>query len=443
MRARAKIVAALTLAGAAVVALAHAQRVDPRRGKTILVGAPSGPAPAERVDSARSGLARGPLPAGTLHVAWRRSLGLPIDAPPLIDARGDVTVLTARGDVVVLAPDGVERTHTAVGTNAATPAALLSDGTAVFLSGQGDALGVRLANLRFRTRIGGGKTGIAPLALEDGGFVVALENELVALDGEGGIRARAPLPPHDAPANALLGAAGAEGATVYAVTTNGAAWAWVPASGREARLVGSFAGPTDGGAAIVAGGSVGLLVAVVGSQLLALDPTTGILTTRGSAPTSGAVALLGPPATRGGAVTVLGVTPSRTLALTFDPAGAELLHQALAPSLLLPLPDGGTGPGQLPAHGGLGHAGPLVDPQGNVAFALPSGEVGVASVSGAVDVLSDVCTRFNPTSPLANLASTRTATTYAGLLPAAPYALVLACSSGVVARIDSDFAPSP
>jgi hypothetical protein len=376
-------------------------------------------------------------------VAWRRSLGLPIDAPPLVDARGDVTVLTARGDVVVLAPDGVERSHTAVGTAAATPAALLSDGTAVFLSGQGDAIGVRLASLRFRTRIGGGRTGVAPLALEDGGFVVAMAGELVAVDGEGGIRARAALPAGDPPANALLGAAGADGATVYAVTANGTAWAWVPASGREVRQVGSFGGPADGGAAIAAGGSVGLLVAVVGSQLLALDPATGILTTRGSAPTSGAVALLGPPATRGGAITVVGVTVTRTLALTFDPSGAELLHQALAPSLLLPLPDGGTGPGQLPAHGGLGHAGPLVDPQGNVAFALPSGEVGVASASGAVDVLGDVCTRFNPTSPLANLASTRTAATYAGLLPAAPYALVLACGSGVVARIDSDFAPSP
>src|SRR5580704_13825586 len=111
-----------TLGAAAILGLSLAlagsralgQRVDAARGKTIVVGVPPGPSPADRVDAARSGGARSPLPTGTLHVAWRRNLGLPIEAAPLVDGRGDVTILTARGDLIVLAPDGEERSDTVV-----------------------------------------------------------------------------------------------------------------------------------------------------------------------------------------------------------------------------------------------------------------------------------------------------------------------------------------
>ena len=283
MRAR---VSAIALGGVFALAAfaARAQRVDPRRAKTIVVGTPRGPSPADRVDAARSGLSRAPLPTGTLHVAWRRSIGLPIDAPPLVDARGDVIALTARGDLVVLAADGEERSHTVVGTAAATPPALLSDGTVVFVSTASDAVGVRLGDVRFRAHLGGGtRVAVAPLALDDGGFVAATRGELIALDGEGNVRARASVDPGDPPAHALVGA---QDGTVYAITASGAVLAWIPASGREASRAGSFGGPVDGGAAL-AGPST--LVAVVGTQLLALDLTRGALTTLGSAATSGAL----------------------------------------------------------------------------------------------------------------------------------------------------------
>ena len=141
---------------------ALAQRVDPTRAKTIVVGAPRGAAPADRVDAARSGACAAPLPTGTLHVAWRRNLGLPVEAPPLVDERGEITVLTARGDLVVLAPDGEERSNTSVGSAAAGPATLLSDGTAVFLTTANDAVGVHFGAVRFRTHVGGGRSAGEP-----------------------------------------------------------------------------------------------------------------------------------------------------------------------------------------------------------------------------------------------------------------------------------------
>jgi hypothetical protein len=146
---------------------------------------------------------------------------------------------------------------------------------------------------------------------------------------------------------------------------------------------------------------------------------------------------VGPPAVRAGGVSVLGLAPSRTIALSFDAAGAETQHQAVGLSLLSSMPDGGATAAQLPSH-----VGPLVDPRGDVAFALPSGELGVASPAGGVDVVTDVCARFGAPSPPAGPAG-RGGATYVGIAPAGPSALVVACGNGVVARIDSDFAPSP
>jgi hypothetical protein len=134
---------------------------------------------------------------------------------------------------------------------------------------------------------------------------------------------------------------------------------------------------------------------------------------------------------------VLGLTSSRTLAIAFDPSGAETLHQAIGPSGLPVLPDGGAGLGAV-----LPHVGTLVDPEGDIAFALASGELGVVTAAGAVDLVGEVCARLGASTPLASL-GIRGGPTYAGLAPAAPYAMIAACGSGVVARIDSDFAPAP
>jgi hypothetical protein len=430
MRAR-RAGAVLALAAVVVALVAHAQTIETKRARTFVVGAPRGAAPAERVDGARSGAARAPLPGSTLHVAWRRSLGLPITGAPLIDARGDVTVVAARGDVVVLAGgDGEERAHTLVGAAATSGAALLSDGTVVVMTSQSDVVGVRLGDVRFRTRVGGGRTSVAPLALDDGGFVVATPLELIAFDGEGGVRTRAGIDAGTAPVSLTLGRSPAGEPFVYVVyATTGDVYGWVPASGREPERVGTFRGTTDDGAALAADGS--LLAVVGGDALVALDPVHGTTTTRASTATAGVLALAGPPATLRGAIAVLGLTPSRTLALAFDAAGAETLHQAVGLTSLPSMPDGGVGHAGVPPH-----VGPLLDGQGAVAFALPSGEIGVVSAAGGVDVVSDVCSRAGAL----GAAGGRANATFAGLSPAAPSAMVVACGNGVVARLDDDFA---
>jgi hypothetical protein len=168
---------------------------------------------------------------------------------------------------------------------------------------------------------------------------------------------------------------------------------------------------------------------------VALDPVHGTTTTRASTATTGVLALAGPPATlpaaRGGGVALLGLNASRTLALAFDAAGAETLRQAVATTSLPVLVDGGVGRGAVPPH-----VGPLLDGQGAIAFALPSGEIGVISAGGSVDVVNEVCNR-------AGAAVGRANATFAGLSPAAPSAMVVACGNGVVARLDDDFAHAP
>ena len=215
-------------------------------------------------------------------------------------------------------------------------------------------------------------------------------------------------------------------------SATGDVYAWFPASGREPVRLGTFGGQVDDGAAITADGS---LVAVVdGARLVSLDPAHGTPTIRASASTAGALAFLGPPATHDGAIFLVALTASRSVALGYDAAGAESLRQSIAASPLPPLPDGGVNRTTLPPH-----VGPLVDAHGDLAFALPSGELGVLTPAGTVDALNDVCARFS-TNPALAPPGGHSASTFAGIAPAAASALVVACGSGVVARIDSDFA---
>jgi hypothetical protein len=154
---------------------------------------------------------------------------------------------------------------------------------------------------------------------------------------------------------------------------------------------------------------------------------------------AGTLALLGPPAVHDGTLSVLGLTPTRALALSVGPDGGETLHQAVGPSLLPPLADGGTAVDNLPPHVGV-----LVDGQGAVAFTLATGELGVLSPTGAVDVVGDVCT--HPGGPPVSGGPpplSRGGAAVTGIAPAAPFAMIVACGGGVVARIDSDFAPAP
>ena len=135
--------AALALGGwlANAPVVARAQPIDPARPTTIVVGVPAG-ARTDRVDTARTGLSRTPLPASGLHAEWRVSAGAPLEHAPLVDARGSTYVVSARGEAIAIARDGTERWRVSTGASDPGPAALLSDDTLVLVDDvSGDALG--------------------------------------------------------------------------------------------------------------------------------------------------------------------------------------------------------------------------------------------------------------------------------------------------------------
>jgi hypothetical protein len=411
------VVSALLSIGACVVALrdADAQKVDPRRPAVFVVGSPAGPAPMQRVDGKRSGAAKQPLPAGTLNIVWRKTTGLSVDQPALAGADGTLSVVTSRGDIVNLDEAGEEKSHVNVGVGAIGPATMTSDGTIVYVTTNGDVIGVRRspARVRYTTRVGGDGTrrGAAPLALDDGGVVVATGSDIVVLDAEGNVRSRASLP--ETPAAPLVAA----GDKVLVVTTAGTVFGFSP--GREPVRMGSFGAPIDQGAALVDGST---FVAVIeGNHLVELDIARGSRSTRAIAAQG---LYLGPPAVRqgtGGAsfATILSLTPSREFVVTLDAAGQETQRAPIATHTPQVLADGGAVPLVAPSH-----VGPIIDARGTVAFAATDGHVGVVTSEGAVDSIGETLCR----------ASGRSAG-IAGLTPFGAGSFVVTCDSGTVVKI--------
>ncbi len=404
----------------AAAGLASAQRIDPRRPKTLVVGAPRGAAPMHRVDAQRTGLSKSALPSGTLRVAWKKTTGQTFEQPALALADGTLALVSLRGDVTFLDEAGEESSTTRGGTAQAGPAVITSDGTLVYTTSNGDVIGIQRGRQqpRFTTRIGGERNErrAAPLALDDGGVVVATTGDLVAIDAEGNVRSRGSLP--EAPAAPLL----ASGDRVVAVTTSGAVFGWSP--GREPVRLGSFGAPIDGGAAALPNGT---LVAVIeGNQLAEIDLARGGRTTRALAAQG---LYLGPPAVRGSIVTLLALTQTRGFTVTLDAAGQELGRAPIATFSPAPLVDGGAPPLVAPPH-----VGAIVDGRGTIAFAATEGAVGVVGPDGAVDTVGEVlCTKGARSGVV-------------GLTPMGNGAFAVTCDSGVVARVTgsgSEVRPKP
>lgn len=445
--------AAFVAVGLGLLAVADAQPIDPKRPRTLTVGPPRGVSPTSRVDGRRSGFAQVPLPAGALRIAWRRTLNLTVEHAPLVFENGDVAVVTGRCDVAILDSEGTEKLHGPAIPGASNPGAstLLSDGTVVFVTAQGDAIGVRGDALRFRTRFVGpgsppasGTTneraagGVAPLGLSDGGVVVGSGTELATLDADGAIRARATLDePIAAPLVSAMG-------KVAVTTVSGKVMMWSP--GREPMRVGSFGGPidarSDDGAALVDDHT--LLAVLEGKgQLVELDLVTGIAVTRATA-SSGL--FLGPPSIRGGAAHLLGVVPGRIFALTIDATGQEVARIGLVTFLPSVFSDGGPVPLTAPAH-----VGTIVDGTGTLAFTTADGKVGVVTAAGAVEMLGEpLCGRGLLSSPTS---AARGAAIFAGIAPSgvssrsrspqdgrnakSEASFVVACENGTLAKISS------
>jgi hypothetical protein len=406
----------------AVLALAaptaRAQTVDAERSRTLTVGLPPG-ARAEQVDAARTGLARTPLPASGLRVAWRAPAGGPLEHAPLVDAHGTTYVVTARGDALAIGPDGAERWRATTGGLGPGPAALLADDTLVFVDATGVAIAVREGTVRWRAKIGAADPDrAAPLPLVDGGVVVATSRELAVLDSEGHERARTTLPePCSGPLVAALG-------RVVAVGTSGVVWTWAPGA-PEATRAASFTSAPDSGAAMADDHT---LVAVVGGHttLAAVDLLRGATSSRAIA--SGGV-WRGAPAMRGEVATLVLTSPSGESALSLDASGRELSRALLFARSGLVRVDAGA-----PPTSGAGGEPLLVDPGGTLVFTTPEGAFGASPMGTSsdppVEVLTDVCPR-----PGALGGGPTGQSPVAGLAPLVPGTFVAACRSGTVVAI--------
>ena len=405
---------AFAAAGATAFALvprASAQRIDPRRAAVLVVGSPRGSSPMFRVDARRSGATHETLPGSPLRIAWSKATAMTLDQAALAGSDGTLAVVTARGDVLFLDLDGDEREKVNVGAGAVGPATMTSDGTVVFATAAGDVVGVKstLSRPRYTTRIGGElERRAAPLALDDGGVVVATKTDLVVLDAEGGLRARTTLV--EGAAAPLL----ASGDRVLAITSSGTVFGWTP--GREPVRLGSFGAATDGGAALL---DASTLVAVIeGNHVVDLDVAHGTRTTRALAPQG---LYLGPPAVRGNVASLLAMTPSRAFVVNVDPAGQETIRAPIAQLAPAPLADGGVAPLVAPAH-----AGPLVDPRGAIAFAALDGRVGMLRADGVVEMAPD--------RPCLTGVVART-TGIVGITPFGRGAFVVTCERGSIVKI--------
>lgn len=409
-RSSALVIGGLVAAGLGVSVLALADGFDPRAPKSVVVGSPGGPSPVGRVGPRRNGKSPNSLPKRRIHVAWKKATGAPVEGPVLVED-GRVVVVGARGDVVTLGPDGDERTRAATGVSAPGPAALLADGTTVFVSAAGEVVGAQGKSKRFGVRLGPSGAGkVSPLPLADGGFVAAAGADLALFDADGGIRARAQAP------EPLVGALLSHGGRVVGAGRSGAVLAWSP--GGEVVRVGSFRAPIDGPMALDDGGR---LVAVTDqNQITEVELGRSAVSTRASAAPGSLY--LGPVALGPTGTALLGSTFGVSYLVLLDRSSTEtrIAIGTAPPTTPTLLPDGGAPPVVIPPHAGV-----LIDAQGTVAFVTPEGVVGVASRDSGVSTLGEsACARGG-----ARVAS------HPGLSPAEAGAFYVACESGTVVKV--------
>ena len=358
-----------------------AESIDPRRPAVVVVGEPRGFTPRERFGPSRHGLAPASLPDRPKEL-WRQELPGGLEALPLVDSEGSVLAVLSNRMATKLGPDGQERWRVSLrGADPALPPVLTADGSLAVLCADGrmrwlSATGtLRVSDeLELRTR----KAQATPLALDDGGLVVAGEDQLLLLGADGSPQARA-----DLSGVAVGGLLGWEGATV-ATLQSGEVVGWRPPA--PPRVLGTLGGIPNGGAVLV--GSRTLAAVVDTTTLVALDLRSG----EAKLLTGGPAAqrqLEGPPTL--GADGTLWVSSVVGELLGFDAHGTVGHRLALDSSLVLDTADGGAPVASFFGRVDLQPSPPLViDGDGRLGFVRASGRVGLLGpgTTGAVTVVA-------------------------------------------------------
>jgi hypothetical protein len=409
--------------------IALADAIDPSLPRAVVVGAPRGAAPSERLDAARTGRTRTRLPQPPIEL-WRRHITGGIEQLPVVDADDNILIALTAPEAIKLGPDGKEIWRVRLGAaSPVAPPVLTSDGTMVVITAAGQAWGISPNGaVRFTTPLGvrGRDIETTPLPLRDGGLVVASGPTLLELDRDGAVRARTALDtkpgsPDSRVTGALLAAppgdASLAGATLF-TTETGAVYSFRPPG--LPRKLGSFGGLAKKGAVLVDART--LLAVVENRRIVALDLPTGTTHVRASAAPLGffdGPVTLGP-ASRGGLALV---AHQSGLLLGFDAAGNEKLRLALEKPP--PAPDAGAPGASGGVMGGsIGFFGPIelkpsppliVDPAGSIGFARVNGRVGVVGPEGNLA-----------------LAGERVCSAPIGVVPAGDKRMLLACRDGGV-----------
>ncbi len=424
--------AALVVAAILPAPSARADAIDPSLPRTLLVGAPRGAAPSERLDAQRSGRARTLFPAAPLQ-RWEHHLTGGLELSPVVDERDNIYVAGTTPDLVKLDPEGKELWRLRFGTSPAVVSPVLtSDGTVVIVTAAGQAVGVTPSGaLRFVSALGvrGRDADTPPLALDDGGVIIAAGGALVEIDRDGAVRARTALEIKPGTADTRVTGALVQGPITEAgslgalfSTESGSVFAWrPPASPRRLGNLGGF--PRRG--AVVTGART-LTAVVDGRRIVDFDLPTGVTHVRFN---SGIGAQIDGPVAVGPDGVLLVATQSGLL-VGVDAAGNETIRVALEKPPVLPPPPPSPPPGQ-PTGGvnifggaiGSGFFGVpveikpspalIVDREGRIAFVRAVGRAGVVSPKGAVALASErVCS-----SPVA-------------AVPAGDKRLLIACRDG-------------
>ncbi len=370
---------------------------------TVIVGAPRGPAPSERVDAQRSGHAHSNLPVPAVE-RWRRHLGGNIELPPVIDDTGRVWAALTIPEIVAVTSDGKESLRVRIGTSSAiTLPVLTSDGTFVVVTSSGVAIGIgRDGRIKFATPLGlrGRDLDVAPLARADGSVVFG-GRAIIEIDSFGAVRARANLP--ERAVGALL--QGPDG--ILATSDSGSVYSF--RAPNTPKRVGNFGGSVRRGAVLE--GSRTLLAIVGGKSLVGLDVPTGLTHTR-----LGDIGLGSydePVALHPRGFVLLSLASG--LLFGVDATGNEKMRALLEKGSADQVPA---------AFFGTGDARPsppiVVDDTGNIAFVRHSGRMGVVRPDGTISVTSErLCN--NPI----------------GLQPAGDRKLVVVCRDGTIWMLGS------